>query len=313
MQRSNSAFFLGSPIQSSGPIAVVCHDAGAANLLLNWLSHWSESDQLNHCEIRIFVSGPAIQILNQLHYSIKNSTIFSQLDDALSGSDLLISGTGWSSNIEHEARKIAKLRGIHSVAIIDHWVNYSQRFISGGIQVLPHEIWVSDQFAFILAKDCFKSINVIELPNIYLMRLIKRIQTLSISSGTPSLLYLLEPARNDWGMGKQGEFQGLEFLVQNIGKIVKNDAFNFILRLHPSENAEKYSDWISNNGELNPTIDTSNSLETAIAQAAWVVGLQTYGMVVAYKAGKKTYSSLPPHAPKFILPYSEIKQLRYIS
>ncbi len=312
MQRSNCSVSVVPPIRSSGPIAVVCHDAGASNLLLNWLSHWSESGQLNNSEIRLVVSGPAVHILNQLQSPIKNSIIFSQLDDALSGTDLLISGTGWSSNIEHKARKIAELRGINSIAIVDHWVNYSGRFSRDGIELLPQEIWVSDEFAFDLAKNLFRNMNVTQLPNIYLMRLIERIHSFPIPKDSPSLLYLLEPARNDWGMGIQGEFQGLDFLAQNIHKVVKNDAFKFVLRPHPSESAEKYSEWISKNTHLNPVIDLSNSLEAAIAKSDWVVGLQTYAMVVAHQASKKTYSSLPPHAPKFVLPYSEIKQLRHI-
>ena len=77
MQRSNCSVSVVPPIRSSGPIAVVCHDAGASNLLLNWLSHWSESGQLNNSEIRLVVSGPAVHILNQLQSPIKNSIIFS--------------------------------------------------------------------------------------------------------------------------------------------------------------------------------------------------------------------------------------------
>jgi hypothetical protein len=51
-------------------------------------------------------------------------------------------------------------------------------------------------------------------------------------------------------------------------------------------------------------------LNQAIANAKWVVGAETFAMVVAAAAGRQTYSSLPPWAHRCSLPQSAIKHLR---
>ena len=59
-------------------------------------------------------------------------------------SSVVITGTGWSSDLEHQARKLAFSRNIPSVAVLDHWVNYRERFKRNGTSQLPGELWVSD-------------------------------------------------------------------------------------------------------------------------------------------------------------------------
>jgi len=294
------------PIKSDGPIVIVCNDAGATNLLLSWTNHWSMLGFLDGMEVRIVVSGPAKLILEQFQKSLKNHNIFLDLDQALLGADFLISGTGWASDVEHEARRIAQSKGIYSVAVIDHWVNYHARFVRNNIAILPNEIWVSDHYAYDLAKNTFQSLPIIELPNIYLAQLVDRVNSLQALHGSNKLLYVLEPARNKWGREIEGEFQGLNYAVKNINKIVNGDKFQLILRPHPSDSIGKYNEWIAINNEVDILIDSKSSLENLISQAKWVVGLQTYAMVIALTAGKKTFSSLPPYAPKCVLPFENI-------
>ena len=93
----------------------------------------------------------------------------------LNDSELLISGTGWESNLEHNARKKASQANIYSVAVIDHWVNYKLRF--GDQQtILPNEI-VTDKYAFDLAKNISRDTNK-TLPNYYLEDITKKIKYL---------------------------------------------------------------------------------------------------------------------------------------
>jgi len=96
--------------------------------------------------------------------------------------------------------------------VIDHWVNYKQRFEREGSIVLPNEIWVSDPYAYEIAKNLFAGISVVELPNTYLNNLVKVIPP--VSKECKNLLYVLEPIRNNWGKEELGEFQALDYFVK---------------------------------------------------------------------------------------------------
>ena len=90
------------------------------------------------------------------------------LEQALEGTTALLSGTGWASDLEHQARRLARKRGLRSIAVIDHWVNYSSRFERHGAIVLPDEFWVADEDALAEARRCFPGRKVILQPNTYL-------------------------------------------------------------------------------------------------------------------------------------------------
>ena len=84
---------------------------------------------------------------------IKNSR--HDLFDAINESNYVITSTSWQSNLEKEAIIISKKLGKYVISLIDHWVNYKERFILNGTLNLPNEIWVTDEYAFKIAKSNF--------------------------------------------------------------------------------------------------------------------------------------------------------------
>jgi hypothetical protein len=120
----------------------------------------------------------------------------------------------------------------------------------------------------------------------------------------------LEPLRSDWGNGSQGEFQALDFFAKNIHLIVGEKHVSITLRPHPSDPPGKYAHWIKSNPFLNVSLDKNESLNEAIAASRWVVGAETFALVVAITAGRSTWSSLPPWAHRCRLPQPDIKHLR---
>ena len=80
-------------------IAVVCHDAGGANLVFSYLL------QNRPNNLKIYAKGPALQIYPEFFPELANEDSISKL---LDGVDMLVTGTGWSADIEHDARKLAK-------------------------------------------------------------------------------------------------------------------------------------------------------------------------------------------------------------
>lgn len=288
------------------PVAVVCHDAGAANIILSWMRAHAVTHAQAARDWRLLAQGPAAKLWAER--SVPLARLCQNIDEALEGAAVLLSGTGWASDLEHEARRQAKVRGIKTIAVIDHWVNYKERFIRQGEIVLPDEIYVTDDYAFREAERCFPDLPMQIKPNLYLDESVSQISPLPCSEN--EVLYVLEPIRADWCKQPAGEFQALDYFVANIDKLGITREAKIRLRPHPSDAPGKYDEWLASHHELNAVLDDSPTLVSAIGKAAWVAGCETYAMVVALLAGKKVVSTLPPWAHRCRLPHSAITSLR---
>jgi hypothetical protein len=135
---------------------IVSHDAGAAEIL----SSYVKNTKGNY----IFVlSGPAKKIFKK---KIKN-IIISKLDKAEMISFKLICGTSFKSKIELEAIDKFKKKKKETIAIIDHWINYKQRFFKNRKLILPNKIWVFDKHAKKLIKKIFPKVKIYLKKNFY--------------------------------------------------------------------------------------------------------------------------------------------------
>ena len=291
------------------PLLVACHDAGAANLIFAWLRQWLESGTLNRSDLLLALEGPAQDIAVRTGLSALGRT--SSLESLTDRLGCVLSGTGWQSDWEHRARQLARNRKVHSIAVIDHWVNYPARFIRDNVLCLPDELWVSDEYAERIAMQTFPSLPVYRQPNFYLMREVSKISPLVPSRG--DTLYLLEPTRTTWGRSDEGEFQALDYFIQHRHLITPCPEPRVRLRLHPSEPSDKYHDWIAANGNHAVCVDDAEDLAASISRASVVIGIQTAAMVIALAAGREVYSSLPPWAGEFALPHRGILQLRQLN
>jgi hypothetical protein len=279
------------------PIAVVAHDAGAANLIIAWLKSWGKP-------VRAHMRGPAAALWEK---SFPSEPLFHSHGDVLQGVRSLVSGTGWASTFEHDARVIASELGLYSVAVLDHWVNYSMRFIHNNRVQWPDELWVADQWAVKIAQKEIPQVPVRLLKNLYLEDQVTKI-TPAPSTGT--LLYVLEPVRQTWGCNQEGEFQALEFALKQIDRLYPARVSRILLRPHPSESPAKYEKYILSDERVE--MDTSKDVASAISLADVVVGVESFALTVALAAGRTVYSSLPPWAPPLRLPHSGIRQIRYL-
>ena len=283
------------------PIAMVCHDAGAANIVL---AEMKAAPELKFLPV---MQGPAAKLWVQ--NGLKESALLT-LDNALFTARSVLTGTGWATDLEHEARKRASKLGLTSVAVIDHWANYAARFERHGESVLPDELWVTDTYALDIATACFPGQSIRLLPNRYLQSEVSRIAALSASTAG-QLLYVLEPLRFSWpGCSQPAEFDALDFFVRNSSKVPSTGSLQIRLRPHPSDADGKYTAWLNTNSKHGISIDTSSSLSDAIGRAEWVAGCETAAMAVALASGRKVLGTLPPEAPKCRLPHTGIVHLR---
>ncbi len=292
------------------------HDAGAASHMAAWLAP-------HRPKLRPCLEGPA-----QALFSGKlGPWPQHNLEHSLEAASLLISGSGWSSDLEHNARARARQLGIPSVAVLDHWVNYRARFKRHGVEVLPDQLWVADAEAKALAQAIFPDLPVLQLPNHWLQDLK---DTVASARKQPAhqparcLLYLLEPIRVPWPSGEKadepGELQGLHYWLSQLPLLAEQDHIApldeleaLALRPHPSEPPGKYDALIAEVGQSWPIrLDTSPSLAAALAWADAAFGCETQALVAALACGLPAFSTVPPWAPPCRLPQALLQHLSHL-
>ena len=280
--------------------AVVCHDAGAANVVIAALLETGRNDW------RSYMQGPAEKIWKTTFPQV---ALYDSIAQVIDGSELLITGTGWASNIEHEARRNARIQGVKSIAVIDHWVNYAERFVRNGEQILPDEFWVTDKYALEITRSTFPGKFVLHVPNYYVAKQLHDIALVE-KPKFPELLYVLEPMRSDWGRGVPGEFQALDYFISCLPNLALPASIAICLRPHPSDLHGKYDDWIKRHANLNIKLDESINITNSLGRAQWVVGCQSFALVLALMAGRTVYCTMPPWAPLCLLPHKGIVNLK---
>jgi len=127
---------------------IVCHDAGGSELVSSWAINQNE-------EFNISVSGPAELIFKKKFPKKKNMDIVK----CLNNSKWILTSTSSSKN-ELKAILLAKKNNIKTISFLDHWINFKNRFFYKNKLCLPDELWVSDKYAFKIAKDTFKQTKI---------------------------------------------------------------------------------------------------------------------------------------------------------
>jgi len=287
-------------------VAIVSHDAGGAEILSSWLNR-------SHCLASVVVAGPAEAIFRRKCPQAE----FLPLDEAMAKSAWLLCGTGWQSSFERKAIARGRELGKKTVAFLDHWVNYRERFDESGSSVLPDEIWVGDQDAERIARALFTETPVLLQQNPYLQDLLVEIEQLQVEkaiSASKKVLYVCENvvdhARLQYGDERYWgytDYDALLFFLKHISAL--GEAIEAVtIRPHPSEQAEKYH-WVTKLNSLPIKIGGKQTLLKEILEADIVVGIQSMAMVVGLLARKRVISSIPPGGHPCQLPQKNIEHM----
>ena len=287
-------------IDLPSPLSLVCHDAGAANHMVAWLR---AGDSKKH--VRAHMAGPARKIWEE---AFGTWGLAPSLAETLNGAASLLSGTGWATDIEHEARHMAHQSGLRVIAMVDHWSNYASRFVRAGVEVLPDEIWVVDEYALQIARATFPGCRIRLKTDVYAQQILAGLPKVAELTDN-QLLYLLEPMRADWGRAIAGEFQALDYMIEHLALLKLPADTHIRLRPHPSDPPGKYDAYLSRSCGYRITLDWGN-LKDSIAGAKWVVGCESFAMTLALRAGRSVFCSLPPWAPACRLPHAGLVHLK---
>jgi hypothetical protein len=285
-------------IEISSPLGVVCHDAGGTNQILAMLR------KSGFREVCGYFEGPARELWRKVGAPCE---LVEDLPQLFSRVHTLITSTGWGSRLEHDARYEAQRRGIRSIAVLDHWVNYHERFVREGILVLPNEIWVVDKYALEIARQTFPGLPIVLKPDRYAEQEVERITPLCRVTCN-ELCYLLEPARSNWGRDEAGEFQALRYFLDRLPHLQLSVDTKICLKPHPSDASAKYDAFLGEWHGYRVVLD-GGDLAGSLSRARWVAGCQTYALTLALRTGRTVYCSLPPWAPLCQLPHSGLIHL----
>jgi len=294
-------------VDPNQPFAVISHDSGGAEILSSLLLRQRTSELL-------VLEGPAVAIFERKLGAVRPLP----LEEAVQRSAWVLSGTSWQSDLEWRALVRARELGKPSVAFLDHWINYKERFLRGGQLCMPDEIWVGDEYAARIARSQFAGQRVRLVENPYFDDVRRSFASLGASLARPArpvLLYVTEPMR-EHGLLHYGderyfgytEEEAVQYFLENL-KFIASDVARIVIRAHPSEPEQKYA-WARERVSAPLEISEGKSLIEDIATADIVVGCESMAMVVALLGSKRVVSAIPPGGHPCALPQSEIELLQ---
>ena len=273
---TNSVAMMPDFVLNAKKIGVVAHDAGGAEQI-SWL--------LRNIPQRVlaYIDGPAQRIFGN------SGILFDQVDQLseIMECDLVITGSGWMSQFEVIAIKEAKLRSVPCLTVLDHWVNYLERF-GKDEKSQPQILAVTNSVALQMAQEKFPDKVVWLLPDFQMksyQEAIKRVKK------TPtSALILLEPTSPTNSLFAINN-EVIESLVESAFSVKQARGLNsVVIRPHPSQVdhpslAHRLKDF---SGELE--ISKGASLLEDLEDSEVVLGLSSYALYISAMCGIDTYS-----------------------
>lgn len=265
---------LGIQLLKSRKIGVVAHDAGGANQII-WLIK-----RLGN-EILACLGGPAVNIFARSKITFKITSNHSELKTC----DLVITGSSFAQNFEKSAIRYLKQEGIPYLTLLDHWVNYSNRFDT---DTNPSVFATTNMESLELAKSTFKNSQVFLLPDFQLLTYRNMIR--NFKSRNRFILVLLEPISYSNG--------SFSFTIHTLNEIVgfsirlykAQNLDGVIIRLHPSQQNDENLILQLKSMYPNVTISTNEDLLYDLLISQIAIGANSYALYLAHKCEIETMS-----------------------
>ncbi len=292
-------------------IAAFCNDAAPSNNLLSIVKKyekeftWYFFAYKNSPAFRIFQD--AGQHVAELH---EKSNIENELKDTLA--DIVIVGTSWQNKTHLEFIRAAKVLKIHSIALLEHWVNYRERFgypQDGWQENRADFITLNDETGYAMAQKLGFG-NAIKLRFEALLDDIQRFQTCK-NEEENRVLFISEPTKkvasttfgdeNFWGFS---EFEVCEEICKNMDKFSTS---SLCIRLHPSDETQKYDYLLEKYPKLR--IEIENPYETPLIESLCknriIIGIDGFVLFEAMVLGKLSISLIPSSKRECVVPIFE--------
>lgn len=252
---------------------------------------------------------PIIQQVNYPHIVYGSSVSISIFEDAgieALGYDefseelvinLAILGTTLANTLEKKIIELSKLDNFQVISIIDHWTNFKERFFKDDQYLWPNHIFVNDAWAMeqaILEGVPSRSIKVVGNPVLETQQLRKVSKN---RNATKKILFICE--RLDADMPEEGarylgynQYDVLDDIVECIGHELALD-----LKLHPTETAEDYSDYLTNR---NVKVISADAMRKQLADYQAIIGMESMLLLEMAAQGFLVFSYRPNSNRSFV-------------
>ena len=291
-------------------IAIFTHDAGGSEILLELLKAslhvgdfkvYSMDD--SPCK-KLLVAKDLISCYKDI--TPKKEAIFLELENF--NPDLILYGTSWQNHIEYYFLDYARSKSIPSVAFLDNWTSFRERF------GFPDKNWTKNIADFVAVHDehsrkiaiSFGFKNIIDIKNYALEKQLNECRKIDFEEDIT--LFLSEPTAKVakktyqdsyyWGFDEKDIYKAV---LEHKNSFVCKD---IVVRLHPSDKPDVYK-------QIDPkTVISTNTLAQDISRAKVIIGLDSSVLHLAFLLGKKTISYLPSKKRDFHVPLPKENQIR---
>ena len=259
-------------------ILICASDPGGAEVLSSWTKQQAQN-------FDYLLSGPALEIFKR-----KIPGISTLIKPEEINHELVISSLGWQTDFEFEILSMASNSGAKVAIFLDHYGSYRLSRKSKAIKV----DWVIafDQISQEKAMNEISGATILRIPNLYEREIIKKISGIKQSTSVENeILFLTEPNIEN---GEYGDLDSLVFLFELLRKS-KMLNISILIRLHPSEEIDKYIDSIPSDF-TSVRFSKGRTLDYDIGTSNYVVGCYTTALRIAYISGRPVFSALrrPP-------------------
>jgi hypothetical protein len=187
----------------------------------------------------------------------------------------------------------ALLKGIPVVAVLDHWVNYKERFVRNGKVISPtYFLAFNDESERIIRQE-FKDPSVIRVQNFYLQRTLKEIRDIETQHNAKlfDFVFIGEPLSRSSENDLWTEYDAIKYFFKALRNYGLTDA-KILVKPHPSEEVSKYNDFVPSDFK-NVRIETDKDLPWILAMTEAVVGCHSMALYIAELNGNKVYTAFP--------------------
>ena len=275
-----------SLIQNTNRVGIVSHDAGGANILNALVKRFKDID------FYLLVKGPAMSI-----FDAENAQFIEDENKFFDNIDLVLFGTGHTP-FEKIILRHAKILNLTSIAILDHFVNFRERFIYKEKICMPDYCFVCDEYSFQIAKkELTPYKNILICENYFLSHIIREISAVK-SPQAKAVLYVLEDIKEHFDNKLSPWEVAFNNFYENFYK--DSDFEKIIVRPHPKDKPSKYQA-LEKYKEV--IFDYNISPIESLGKVSTVIGVESYLLYLAHQCGLNVYTSMPngvrsPSLPK---------------
>ena len=214
-------------------LTFVCREVGPARYLIALQQHLNA---------KIFWCGSPVTVPL---FEVEGCTV-SGLDYAITQSNLLVAAVSVGEGIDKSAIRISREAGIPSIAIVEHWSWFRERFFVDDIAVLPDLILVNDSMALNFAIEAGLPSNIIKVAgNPVLENLansqLSRSREVKLAEQSKTVVFVSESLAADKASGLLTGIRFTEYDVLDAILRYRDPSDRVIVKLHPTEDLTKYS------------------------------------------------------------------------